>query len=84
MQNHLRIHCLPCAALLLLGERCPPSLFPLPYPQLCPESPVKGDKSSAYVEDFFILTKVTVVYSEFGENDLPCYHIDRRHFHSCF
>lgn len=79
MQNHLRIQftlCCPASPLgkplLFLFPPHPHSLTPFcssPSPASLRTHPVER-QSSAYIEDFFILTKVTVVYSEFGEKKM--------------
>lgn len=77
MQNHLRIQftlCCPASPsgkpLLVLFPPNPHSLTPFcssSSPASLRTPPYLKRQSSAYIEDFFILTKVTVVYSEFGE-----------------
>lgn len=76
MQNHLRIQFTLCCPASPSGK---PFLFLFPHlphsshlsvPHLTcfpQDPPYLKRQSSAYIEDFFILTKVTVVYSEFGE-----------------
>ena len=51
-----------------------------------PQNRLYGKRqSSAYIEDFFILTKVTVVYSELGEKRLSwTLHQWDATFHNCF
>lgn len=71
MQNHLRIHCLPCAVLLLpWGKDIPPALTSAL--QIYPNPLFKETKvlPTFKKKTFFILTKVAVVYSEFWEKKL--------------